>query len=203
MILYRGQKRNAEEWMCNTISCCGYFSQVSVEIETGATSWARWQWGSMLFKQPLKDKGPDVCEGSAKGGIAFPQPPKHPFVLWVWIVQKVDSSVQRSTADVSILSDWLVAISPIYPFIPHTKTQPVNLTLHQFLAKVFTLKPTHTQLSCLPQSNAHLCLDFLELCHLAPHQNSSIHSLLFNYHAKNPPTLSLVFYPRNKKTVHA
>lgn len=140
--------------MCNTISCCGYFSHVSVEIETRATARAQWQWGSTLLKQSLKDKGPDVCEGTAEGGggIAFPQPPKHPFVLWVWIVQKVDSSVQRSAADVSILSDWLVAISPIYPFTPHTKTWPVNLTLHPFLANVFTLKPTHTQLSCLPST---------------------------------------------------
>lgn len=52
--------------MCNTISCCGYFSQVIVEFETGAL--ARWQRWSALLKQSLQDKGPDVCEGSAKGG---------------------------------------------------------------------------------------------------------------------------------------
>lgn len=107
--------------------------------------------GPHSSNSPLKTKDQMSVKALLKGGeIAFPQPPKHPFVLWVWIVQKVDSSVQRSAADVSILSDWLVAISPIYPFTPHTKTWPVNLTLHPFLANVFTLKPTHTQLSCLP-----------------------------------------------------
>lgn len=154
MILYRGQKRNAGAWKCNTISWCAYFPQVSVELETGATSLARWQWGSMFLKQSLKDKGPDVCEGSTEGGIAFPQPPKHAFVLWVWMVQKVDSSVQRSTADVSSLWVACCHLTHLPPHLnppskPHTISIPgkdnnVYTKTHPHSAVLFIPNPKHT-----------------------------------------------------------